>query len=158
MAKDNQLLTTREFASRTGISVSMVSRFIRDGKIEAEKKSGKWMIHPNQLKAKIVQKTGKKSKSKSGKISAKTPQKNVAAGDKKSAGPEKERAYLEQGTFTISEFAEMTYLTAAGVGQWLKQGRLTGKQNEKGEWLIDAANLQVPDVNRLIREDKRPKT
>ena len=27
---------------------------------------------------------------------------------------------------------------------------------EKGEWLIDAVNLQVPNVNRLVREDKAP--
>ena len=42
----------------------------------------------------------------------------------------------------------MTYLTELGVGQWLKQGRLTGQQNEKGDWLIDAANLQVPDIRQ----------
>ena len=59
-------------------------------------------------------------------------------------------------TFTVSEFVEMTYLTELGVGQWLKQGRLTGQQNEKGDWLIDAANLQVPDISRLLREAKVP--
>lgn len=156
MAQNKQLLTTGEFASRTGIPTSKVSRFIREGKIEAEKKSGKWMIHPSQLKAKALQKTGKSGVPQPGKIAAKAHKKKAAAGDKKSVGPEKDMADLNQRSYTIAEFAEMTYLTAVGVGLWLKQGRLTGKQNEKGEWLIDAANLQVPDVKRLIRENKAP--
>ncbi len=48
----------------------------------------------------------------------------------------------------------MTYLTEFGVKLWLKQGYLTGRQNERGEWLIDADNLQTPNVKRLVREDK----
>jgi excisionase family DNA binding protein len=156
MAQDNQLLTTREFATRTGIPTAKVSKLIREGKIKAEKKSGKWMIHPSELKVKIVQKAGGGSASKPGKTAAKAPQKKAAAGVEKSARPEKDKVVLDQRTYTIAEFAEMTYLTEFGVGLWLKQGRLTAKQNEKGEWLIDASSLQVPDVKRLIREDKAP--
>ena len=37
-------LTTREFAERTGLSVSTVSQYLRDGKIEGKKESGRWMI------------------------------------------------------------------------------------------------------------------
>ena len=132
MVQDTQFLTTREFASRAGIQVSKVSKLIRDGKIEAEKKSGKWMIDPNQLQTKAVQGPGKGS----------TPK------------PKKEVESLTERVYTVSEFVEMTYLTKFGVRQWLKQGLLRGQQNEKGEWLIDAANLQVPNVKRLVREDK----
>ena len=156
MAQDKKLLTTKEFATRTGIPTAKVSRLIREGKIKAEKKSGKWMIHPSQLKVQIVQKTGSSSASKRGKTTAKAPQKKAAAGVDKSASPEKDKVVLDQRTYTIAEFAEMTYLTEFGVGLWLKQGRLAAKQNEKGQWLIDASNLQVPDVKRLIREDKAP--
>ena len=155
MAQDKKLLTTKEFATRTGIPTAKVSRLIREGKIKAEKKSGKWMIHPSQLKVQIVQKAGT-SASKPGKTAANAPQKKAAAGAEKSAHPEKDKVVLDQRTYTIAEFAEMTYLTEFGVGLWLKQGRLTAKQNEKGQWLIDASNLQVPDVKRLIREDKAP--
>ena len=151
MAQENQLLTTREFATKMGISTAKVSKFIREGKIKAEKKSGKWMIHPNQLKVKLVHKTVKVSPSKPGKTAAKAPQPKAAAGDKKPARPEKSKAASGQHAYTVAEFAKMTYLTELGVGLWLKQGRLAGKQNEKGEWLIDASNLQVPDVKRLIR-------
>jgi hypothetical protein len=45
----------------------------------------------------------------------------------------------------------MTFLTENGVREWLKQGRLTGQQNESGEWVIDAASLEVPGVKRLVR-------
>ena len=53
--------------------------------------------------------------------------------------------------YTVAEFADMTYLTEFGVKQWLKQGRLTGQQATGGEWTIDAANLELPGVKRLVR-------
>ena len=45
----------------------------------------------------------------------------------------------------------MTYLTENGVKEWLKQGRLIGLQDESGQWMIESANLEVPDVKRLMR-------
>ncbi len=42
-------------------------------------------------------------------------------------------------------------MTENGVKEWLRQGRLTGLQNESGEWMIDAANLEVPSIKRLVR-------
>ncbi len=45
----------------------------------------------------------------------------------------------------------MTYLTETDVRQSLKQGRLTGLQNETGEWMIDAASLDTPHIKRLVR-------
>ena len=156
MTQDNQLLTTGEFSSRTGIPTSKVSRLIREGKIEAQKKSGKWMIHPSQLQVKAVNEAGKAGKTQPEKKVAKIAQKKTAAVVKKSSSPNKKMETVAGRSYTVAEFAEMTYLTEFGVGQWLKEGRLTGQQNDKGEWLIDAVNLQVPGVKRLVREDKAP--
>jgi hypothetical protein len=33
----------------------------------------------------------------------------------------------------------------------LKQGLLKGRQNDRGDWQVDASNLEVPNVKRLIR-------
>lgn len=38
----------------------------------------------------------------------------------------------------------------------MKSGKNLIYKKEKGDWLIDAANLQVPDVRRLLREAKVP--
>jgi len=35
--------------------------------------------------------------------------------------------------------------------EWLKLGRLTGQQIAGGQWQVDAANLEVPNVKRLVR-------
>ena len=119
MDNKNQLLTTAEFASKAGMTTSSVTKLIRAGKIDAEKKSGKWMILPDQLK-----KLDKTNKTK-------------AAGRK---------------MLTVAEFSGMTYLTEFGVMEWLRQGRLSGRQLAGGEWKVDAANLEKPAVKRLVRE------
>ena len=147
MAQKKQLLSTAEFASETGISPSRVSKMIREGKIEAEKISGKWMIQPSQLKIKEVQalsKTAKPSKKQKPATAKKepTPQKKGKPAEKKSAG---KKAY------SVAEFVALTYLTEYGVMNWLKKGRLNGKQNAAGEWLIDAANLDAPGMQRFVR-------
>ena len=151
MAKKDQLLNTGEFASRAGIATSIVSKLIRDGKIKAEKKSGKWMISPDELNSKDLQGLSKKGKAAPKKKTAK-----AAGGTKKSASPatKKQPAKSPGGkkkAYTLSEFTAMTYLTENGVQQWLKQGRLSGRQDDQGQWLIDAANLEVADVKRLVR-------
>jgi hypothetical protein len=72
----------------------------------------------------------------------------------KAAAPEKKTApkAIKAGKFfSVAEFANMTYLTEYGVMQWLKQGLLKGQQNEKGDWQVDASNLEVPNVKRLVR-------
>ena len=66
MAKKSELLTSAKFAKKTGLTTATVSKLIRDGKINAAKKSGKWMIEPDQLNAKAV-----KAALKSGKPAAK---------------------------------------------------------------------------------------
>ena len=151
MVQDNQLLTTAEFANRMGIAVSRVSKLIREGKIEAEKKSGKWMIHPSQLQVEGLQKPARGRKPKPKKKAVETRQQKADTRTPKPTPPKKETAPSTGRMYTVSEFVEMTYLTEFGVRQWLKQGRLAGRQNEKGEWLIEGASLQVPDVKRLVR-------
>ncbi len=152
MAKKSELLTSSEFSSKAGISASAVSELIRDGKIKAVKKSGKWMIDARQLKAKAVTKASKKTKPSARKKPAKSALKKTTAKAKKPSAPKTEKPAVSQKTFTIAEFATMTYLTEKGVAEWLKTGLLTGQQDDNGVWQVDASNLEVPNVRRLVRE------
>jgi predicted site-specific integrase-resolvase len=144
MAKENQYLTTREFASRARITTSIVTKMIREGRIQAEKKSGKWRIAPNQLKS--IPATSRQP----GKPAAGTP-----PSSEKPASPKRQKSSQEQRSaakhYRISEFAALTYLTEKGVVNWLKQGRLAGHKDQLGSWQVDAANLEKPDVKRLVR-------
>jgi hypothetical protein len=54
--------------------------------------------------------------------------------------------------FAVEEFAAMTYLTVQGVQEWLKTGRLHGRRDDSGQWRVDAASLELPDVRRLLRK------
>jgi len=143
MATKSRLLTTSEFASQAGVASAKVSKLIRDGKIKAEKKSGKWMINSSEVK--VAQDLSKKAKP--------APKKADAA--KTSAPPKKAKPVAKKASaakaYTLEEFVNITYLTENGVRQWLKQGRLSGLQNQTGEWMIDAANLDVPHIKRLVR-------
>ncbi len=155
MAKQDQLLTTGEFATKAGITASAVTKLIRAGKIKAEKKSGKWMISPAQLKAPALKDSAKPGKKVTAKKTAGQTKKKTTA--KKHASPAKDKddkVNTAKGkTYTVAEFAGMTYLTDFGVREWLKLGRLTGHQGAGGEWEIDAANLEQPGVKRLVRQD-----
>jgi len=153
MTKQDQFLTTGEFASKAGIPTSSVTKLIRKGRIKAEKKSGKWMISPDQLKTKAVQESIKPGKKTAAKKTGKSTGKKAAVNK---PAPTKEDKPAKAKTtagkmYTVAEFAGMTYLTEFGVKEWLKQGRLTGQQAAGGEWQIDAANLELPDVKRLVR-------
>ena len=83
------------------------------------------------------------------------PKKAKPAVAKKSAPPKKAKPAKAKTstakTIPLADFVSMTYLTENGVKEWLKQGRLTGLQADSGEWMIEAANLEVPDVKRLMR-------
>jgi len=153
MATKDQFLTTREFAAQAKISTSTVTKMIKEGKIKAEKKSGKWQIDANQLNAEAVTAFNKPETAVANKKAAKPAEKKAAA--EKPSPPKKDSAFAENKaaskTYSLSEFVAMTYLTEFGVKQWLKQGRLTGKQEAGGEWQIDAANLERPDVKHLVR-------
>ena len=150
MTEKSKLLSTSEFASKTGITPAKVSRMIREGKIEAEKVSGKWMIHPRQLEVKTVTQSSAKQKA------AKPSKKKTAPAADKSTPPKKGKPAVKKDaasktSYSLAEFVNMTYLTEYGVMDWLKKGRLSGKQNAAGEWRIDAANLDAPDIRHLVR-------
>ena len=103
-----------------------------------QKKSAKKNQKKSTVKAKKV--TAKATK-------AKAPAKKTAAPKKKAAAKSAKAAK----SFSVGEFANLTYLTENGVMQWLKQGLLKGQQDAKGDWQIDASNLEVPTVKRLVR-------
>jgi hypothetical protein len=153
MTKQDQFLTTGEFASKAGIPTSSVTKLIRQGKIKAEKKSGKWMISPDQLKAQAVQNSSKPGKKTTAKKAVKPAEKKATL--KKPAATQQDKPAKAKTTagkmYTVAEFAGLTYLTEFGVKEWLKQGRLTGQQAAGGEWKIDAASLELPGVKRLVR-------
>ena len=156
MAKKSELLTSAKFAKKTGLTTAAVSKLIRDGKIKATKKSGKWMIDPDQLKAKAVKAASKPGKQKAKKKDAKSKPKKAAskppkAAQPKVAEPKAEKPATGQKSYSIAEFAGMTYLTEKGVAEWLKLGRLTGSQDDRGDWRIDAANLDTAPIKRLVR-------
>ena len=101
---------------------------------------------------KSAKKTQKKSTVKAKKVTAKATKAKAPA--KKTAAPKKKAAAKSAKaakSFSVGEFADMTYLTENGVMQWLKQGLLKGQQDAKGDWQIDASNLEVPNVKRLVR-------
>ena len=150
MAKKTEALTTSQFSEMTGIPVSKITKMVRQGKIKGAKQSGRWMIDKNQLSARAVQALSgsapsatkpaavKPAKSKSKTTSAPKPTRDVPPGSSKK-------------TYSISEFAEMTFLTDHGVMQWLKNGRLRGHQDEQGTWQVEASNLEQPHVKHLVR-------
>jgi hypothetical protein len=107
--------------------------------------------------AKKEQKKSSKKPQTKGTVKAKkagAKAKKTAAPAKKTAAPKKKAAPKPAKTaksFSVAAFADMTYLTEKGVMQWLRQGLLKGHQNAKGEWQIDASNLEIPNVKRLVR-------
>ena len=104
-----------------------------------------------KMAAKSQPKKGKSAPKK--KTSKSAPKKAAAA--KKSASPKKAKPAKAKSsagkTIALADFVNMTYLTENGVKDWLRQGRLTGQQNDSGEWAIDAANLEAPGIKRLVR-------
>jgi outer membrane biosynthesis protein TonB len=107
---------------------------------------------------KPAKKTQKKSAAKKKKVTAKA--KKTAAPAKKTAAPKKKAATKKKTapksakaakSFSVAAFADMTYLTENGVMEWLQHGLLKGQQDAKGDWQVDASNLEVPNVKRLVR-------
>ena len=131
MGPKDTLLTTKEFASRSGLAVAQVTKLLRDKKIAGEKQSGKWMIPESALQSGGDTPPAAKTKTQ------------PLAKPAKPVGNAK--------AYSVPEFSAMTYLTEAGVARWLKQGRLQGTQGSGGEWRIDAANLELPYIKHLLR-------
>ena len=117
-----------------------------------QKKPAKKSPAKGAAKAKKVSAKTKKTAAPAKKAAA--PAKKAAAPAKKAAAPKKKAAPKPTKTaksFSVAEFADMTYLTENGVMQWLQQGLLKGQQNAKGAWQVYASNLEVPNVKRLVR-------
>lgn len=151
MAKEKQRLSTAEFAKQVGISSSTVTQLIRDGKIKADKKSGKWMIRPDQLKAKAVKDLSKDSKTTGKKKTSKKAARKAKSEAVPPPADGKQKPAKKKKSFTVREFAERTYLTEWGVMEWLRKGRLQGRQDDQGQWQVDTENLEIPNVKRLVR-------
>jgi hypothetical protein len=108
------------------------------------------MEDQSKMAKKEQKKPSKKPKTtgaaKANKVGAKA--KKAVAPAKKAAAPKSTNATK---SLSVAEFADMTYLTENGVMQWLRQGLLKGQQNAKGDWQIEASNLEVPNIKRLVR-------
>ena len=129
MGPKDTLLTAKEFASRSGLAVTQVTKMLREKKLAGEKQSGKWMIPASALKS---------------------------LGESTSAAPAKPPAKPAQTAgnatvYSVSEFSAMSYLTETGVLRWLKQERLKGTLTPSGEWQVDAASLELPYIKHLLR-------
>lgn len=172
MATQTTSMTTSEFATAAGVSAASISKLIRDGKLKARKEGGKWRIQQSQLGAEAVRALKAPSKAAKPKATrarpAQTPEAAAvprapifptsqapepaqapAADEPAPAAPE---TPPEEKTYTIPEFAAMTYLTEQGVSEWLKNGRIKGTQIADGEWRILDSNLRVPSISRLLRK------
>lgn len=138
MASSQDLLTTQEFAKKAGVSTSTASKWLRSDKIKGKKKSGKWMIPAAELS----------------KVSSTPPAKPAKTAKRKTsaaARATKPEAASKSRSYSVKEFSEMTYLTEFGVTKWLQEGRLIRSADQSGEPMVDAANLEVPDIKRLLR-------
>ena len=154
MATPSTSMTTREFAEATGIPTATISNLIREGKLKARKEGKGWMIPQSQLEAKIVRELGKPpkpSKAKKPSTPAAVPPPAKAAKPVRIAPVPVPEPSAEK-TYSVSEFAAMTYLTEKGVNEWFRIGRLRGIRQENGELRVSANNLQVPDISRLLRK------
>jgi excisionase family DNA binding protein len=175
MATPNKSMTTSEFTKATGIPTATISKLIREGKLKAKKEGQNWMIPQSQLAAKVVRELEKPAKppkaKKPSKPAAVPPPAKAAKPVRRAPAPRPapkapaapvppseptvatrpENPPAEK-TYSVPEFAAMTYLTEQGVNEWLRIGRLQGIRQANGEWQVSASNLQVPDISRLVRK------
>ena len=112
-----------------------------------QKKSSKKPKTKGAAKSKKV--TAKPKKPKASAKKAAAPKKKAKAPAKKAVAPKKKAKATK--SFSINEFADMTYLTEYGVKEWLQKGLLKGSQDAKGNWQIEAANLEDPNIKRFVR-------
>lgn len=181
MPTPRKSMTTSEFAKAAGIPAATISKLIQQGKLKAKKEGNQWMVPSSQLESKLVRelgKTGKPAKPKKPSKAAaavkplKTPAPRMRAPSlakvpaAASPGPRvvpvnatpepvaaaRPEPRPEEKTYSIAEFATLTYLTEKGVCEWLKIGRLLGIKTETGDWRVLESNLKVSDISRLVRK------
>ena len=131
----DQFLNTKEFSKITGISTKVISKYLRDGTLKGEKKSGKWQIPRSELDTALVKGSA-----------APTPAETTA---RKKPAPKPSTA--GGSPLSVSEVAEKTFLTEKGVVEWITKGFITGTKDENGNWQISADSLDTPAVARLVR-------
>ena len=137
MTDAGKTLTTGEYSKLSGVSVSTITKQLRKGALSGRKINGKWAIDASE-----VQNLDARPKSVS------TNQKaQVSAGKK--APPSKPSGGK---AYDVTTFSRMTYLTEKGVRLWLKTGRLSGSVDEAGNPLVDADNLDRPEMRHLVRK------
>jgi hypothetical protein len=134
MSQSETLLNTQDFAKKAGVSAGTVSKWLRSGKIKGDKQGGKWMIAASELE--ILK----------GSTPSQSPKTTVGK-PKIEDQPTKSVGH----SYSIEEFSAMTYLTEFGVKKWIKEGKLSIHRDEDGPPRIDAANLDSPNVKRLLR-------
>ncbi len=156
MAKPITSMTTREFAKATGIPAATVSKLIRDGKLKAKKEGNSWRIASSQLKAKAVLELEKPATPAKGKKAAKpalAPKAarpaNVAAARPaaplRPVAPATAAPAPAAAPAPVPSPTERAYTVA-------ESGRLMGRQEAGGQWVVFESNLQVPDISRLVRK------
>ena len=139
MTSAGKTLTTNEYSKISGISVSTITKMLRDGSLKGQKVNGKWAIDANQAQP---------PQSSTGQ-----PKKKVRQTEPPAANPSTStQASSGNRAYDVDTFTQMTYLTEKGVRQWVKNGRLTGIVDAKGNVLIDADNLDRPEIRHLIRK------
>ncbi|MEE4111859.1 MAG: helix-turn-helix domain-containing protein [Desulfobacteraceae bacterium] len=134
MADNGKMLTTADFSQMTGIAVSTITRMLRQKAIRGIKQGGKWAIYESELQHAAV-------------VTDKYP-----GGTSADAAPSYHAPTTTPETYDVDAFSQMTYLTEKGVRQWLKTGRLSGRAGADGNMRVDAANLDRPDLQHLIRK------
>lgn len=138
MPENSTNLTTREFADRTGLSASTVSQYLREGKIDGSKESGRWVIPEAEL---VRYKNEQEDPGGAG-----GPAKTQVEEDPPTASDAK-----TADAYSVDEFSRMTFLTPSGVVKYLKEGILNGTQGADGQWRIPAENLKSARIRHLIR-------
>lgn len=138
MTDADNTLTTSDYSKLSGIAVSTIAQMLRQGKLRGEKRNGKWAIDASE--GQKIQTTAGKTNKESDIIIE--PTVDQPPSDKPSGGK----------VYDVDTFARMTYLTERGVRQWLKSGRLSGTVDDGGNALVDADNLERPEIRHLIRK------
>jgi excisionase family DNA binding protein len=137
MTSSGNTLTTNEYSKISGLSASTISKMLRKGKLRGQKVGGKWAIDASE--AQQIQ-FGAEQTNKQGQETPKPVYKE--------ATPPKT---ANNKTYDLETFTRMTYLTEQGVRQWIKTGRLSGSVDDNGNLLVDADNLDRPEIRHLIR-------
>lgn len=138
MRDARQSMTTNEYAKITGIPVSTITQMLRQGKLRGEKRNGKWAIDTSEIGNAVSAPLPERAQS------TETPSRADDNGGPMTAAGNR--------SYDVAAFAQLTYLTEKGVQQWFKAGRLSGSVDDNGRLLLDAANLERPELRHLIRK------